>query len=144
MSPSTHDRDRRSDLSKKGRMEVAVCFSTLACRDLPFVEFAREFCGLAMMSGLDDATINSLFWIGANYSSPVDLPDTTGLSWREGILRCLERVWLQSRTSPPDHPEPSQRTPRLAEPEPKPTMDRAESDRAITKGSDSAVDRYSA
>ncbi|KAL0182047.1 hypothetical protein M9458_021422, partial [Cirrhinus mrigala] len=70
-------------------------------------------------SGLDDATINSLFWIGANYYRPVDLPDTTGLSWREGILQCLE-----SPTSPPAHPEPSQPTPRLAEPEPEPTMDR--------------------
>ncbi|KAL0188679.1 hypothetical protein M9458_015778, partial [Cirrhinus mrigala] len=104
-------------------MEVVARFSTLARRDLPFVEYAREFCPgrLAMMSGLDDATINSLFWIGANYSRPVDLPDTTGLSWREGILQCLERVRPQSRTSPPAHPEPSQPTPRLAEPEPSPT-----------------------
>ncbi|KAL0198165.1 hypothetical protein M9458_006705, partial [Cirrhinus mrigala] len=57
-------------------------------RDLPFVE-------LAMMSGLNDATINSLFWIGATYNHPVDLLDTTGLSWREGIPM---NVRPQSRT----------------------------------------------
>ncbi|KAI2658485.1 Opioid growth factor receptor [Labeo rohita] len=112
-------------------------------RDLPFSEYAREFCGLAMMSGLDDSTINSLFWIGANYSRPVDLPDTTGLSWREGILRCLESVRPQSRTSPPaeQHPEPSQPTsPPPPPPTPTPTRGaRAESDRVIANGSDSAL-----
>ncbi|KAK2878539.1 hypothetical protein Q8A67_019330 [Cirrhinus molitorella] len=56
---------------------------------------------LAQISASDDAMLNSLFWIGANYHRPVDLPDTTGLSWREGILRCLESVRPQSRTSPP-------------------------------------------
>ncbi|KAI2662474.1 Zinc metalloprotease ZmpB [Labeo rohita] len=114
-------------------MEVATHFSALAHRDLPFVEYAREFCGLAMMSGLDDATINSLFWIEANYNRPVDLPDTTRLSWREGILRCLESVRPQSRTSPSavpksrppatQHPEPREPITRLAEPEPEPTVD---------------------
>ncbi|KAL0165955.1 hypothetical protein M9458_037799, partial [Cirrhinus mrigala] len=29
-------------------------------RDLPFVEYAREFCELATMSALDDATLNSV------------------------------------------------------------------------------------
>ncbi|KAL0163850.1 hypothetical protein M9458_039603, partial [Cirrhinus mrigala] len=71
--------------------------------DFPFVEYAWE-------SGLDNTTINSLFWIGANYYRPVDLPDTTGLSWREGILH--------------------QPTPRLAEPEPEPTEDREPEPRA--------------
>ncbi|KAL0185592.1 hypothetical protein M9458_017262, partial [Cirrhinus mrigala] len=60
---------------------------------------------LATMSALHDATLSSLFWIGANYNHPVDLPDTTGLSWREMILRCLESVRPQSRTSPPAVPE---------------------------------------
>ncbi|KAL0203317.1 hypothetical protein M9458_001335, partial [Cirrhinus mrigala] len=82
-------------------MEVATHFSALAGRDLPFVEYAWEFCGLATMSVLDNTTLNSLFWIGANYNRPVVLPDTTGLSWREGILRCLESVRPQFRTSPP-------------------------------------------
>ncbi len=82
-------------------MEIAARFSALARRDLPFLEYAREFCELAMITALDDATLNSLFWIGANYYRPVDLPDNTGLSWREGILRCLESVQPRSRTSPP-------------------------------------------
>ncbi|KAL0190721.1 hypothetical protein M9458_013419, partial [Cirrhinus mrigala] len=92
-------------------------------RDLPFADYVQEFCRLAMMSGLNDAAINSLFWIGTNYYHPVDLPDTTGLSRREGILRCLESVQPQSRTSPLAHPEPCQPTPRLVEPEPEPTTD---------------------
>ncbi|KAL0150420.1 hypothetical protein M9458_054237, partial [Cirrhinus mrigala] len=80
-----------------------------------------ELCSLAMATALDDATVNSLFWIGANYYHPVDLADTTGLNWREEILWCQESVRPQSRTSPPAHPEPSQPTPRLAEPEPRAT-----------------------
>ncbi len=73
-------------------METAARFSALAHLDLPFVEFSREFCRLAARTALDAAALNSLFWIGANYHRPVDLPDTTGLSWREGP---------RSRTSPP-------------------------------------------
>ncbi len=123
----TH-RDRRSDLIKSERrlfpcfllhflkvffvsclflfvgMDVADLFSALARRDLPFGQYAWEFCGLALCTALNDATINSLFWIGANYHRPLDLPDTTGLSWREGILRCLESVQPRSRTSPPSSP----------------------------------------
>ncbi len=66
-------------------MNVSAEFVALACRDLPFVEFAWEFCRLATATAWEDATINSLFWIGGNYHCPVDLPDTTGLSWREGM-----------------------------------------------------------
>ncbi|KAL1273032.1 hypothetical protein QQF64_028894 [Cirrhinus molitorella] len=40
---------------------------------MEYVEYAREFCGLALITALDDATLNSLFWIGANYHRPVDL-----------------------------------------------------------------------
>ncbi len=87
-------------------MEVADRFSALACLDLPFVAFAWEFCGIDANTALDDATLNSLFWIGANYHRPVDLPDTPGLSWREGILRCLESVQPRSRSSPPSSPSP--------------------------------------
>ncbi len=58
--------------------------SILARRDLPLEEFAQEFSGLAVWTGLDDAMLNSLLWIGANSHRSMDLPDTTGLSWREG------------------------------------------------------------
>ncbi len=49
-----------------------------------------------------------------NYHCPVDLSDTTGLSWRVGILWCLERVQARSRTSPPPSvpvQEPTESTP---------------------------------
>ncbi len=87
-------------------MEVAARFIALAHRDLPFPEYSREFCGLAAATALDDATILSLFWHGANAHRPVDLPDTTGLKWREGILRCLESVRARARTSLPSSAAP--------------------------------------
>ncbi len=61
-------------------MEVAELFSTLARRDIPFVEYAWEFCGLAVFTALEDATLNSLFWIG----TPQDWAGGKGSSgvWR--------------------------------------------------------------
>ncbi len=82
-------------------MEVAAHFIALDCQDLPFIEYSCEFCRLAAATALDKATILSLFWHGANSHRPVDLPDTTGLRWREGILRCLENALPQARISPP-------------------------------------------
>ncbi len=41
-------------------METAALFSTMARQDLPLVEYAREFCRLAVHT-LDDATLS--FWI---------------------------------------------------------------------------------
>ncbi|KAK2887344.1 hypothetical protein Q8A67_015572 [Cirrhinus molitorella] len=79
--------------------------------------FTPKFCRLAVTCPYDDETLKSLFWIGANFHQPVDLPDTTGLSWRDAIIRFLESVWPRSRTKP--DPEPSQASPRSAElPEP--------------------------
>ncbi len=82
-------------------MEVATHFIALDCQDLPFIEYSCEFCRLAAATALDKATILSLFWHGANSHRPVDLPNTTGLRWREGILRCLENALPQARISPP-------------------------------------------
>jgi len=47
---------------------------------------------LALNCPYNNETLKSLFWIGANFHHPVDLPDTTGLNWREAIIRCLESV----------------------------------------------------
>ncbi len=47
---------------------------------------------------LDDATINTLFLLGASYHRPVDLPDTTGLSWREGVFRCPKVKFVGHRS----------------------------------------------
>ncbi len=90
-------------------MEVTKLFSALARRTPAHIPRMGDLCGLgrlAVCTALDDAKLNSLFWIGANYHSPMDLSDTTGLSWREGILRCLESVQLWSRTSLPSSPSP--------------------------------------
>ncbi len=82
-------------------MEAASHFATLARLNLPFYEYAGEFCKLAAATAWDDVTLNHLFWLGANFHHPVDLPDTSGLSWREGIFRCLGSVRARARTSPP-------------------------------------------
>ncbi len=101
--------------------DIANLFVTLARQNLPLLEYADEFSQLAVLMAFDDMMLISLFWIGANHHQPVDLPDTTGLSWREAIIRCLESVYPWSRTTP--HPEPSPPSSRCAEPKPEPTTD---------------------
>ncbi len=81
-------------------MEFAACAFALSRRNLPFVEFAGEFCGLAAVSELHDAAILHLFRLWANYQRTMDLPDTTGLCWREGIYRCLGSYRSRVETSP--------------------------------------------
>ncbi len=104
-------------------MEVASQFTALARLDFPFIVYARKLCKLAAATALDNATINFLFWHGANYHCPVVLPDTTGLSWREGILRypALSRNQPAADTSLPanqptkkDDEEKAVSTPELA------------------------------
>ncbi len=97
-------------------------FISLACKDLPLLMYAVEISQLTVLTLFDDAALNSLFWIRANYYRPIDLPDTTGLSWREAIIRCLESVYLQSRTQP--DPEPRPPSLRGAEHKPDPSADR--------------------
>ncbi len=82
-------------------MDAASRFATLTRLDLLFYDYAGEFCKLATATAWEDATLNKLFWLWANYHRPVDLPDTTGLTWREGIFRCLGSVRARARTSPP-------------------------------------------
>ncbi len=106
------------------RHGIAARSVALAHLDLPFVEYAREFCGLATRTTFGDATINSLFWHGANYHRPVDLPDTTGLCWREGILRCLESILPWTRTSPPSSPSAVPQSSLSADPPVKPAIRR--------------------
>ncbi len=59
-----------------------------------------EFCRLAAVTELHDAAILHLFLLGASYHHPMDLPDTTGLCWREGIYRCLGSFRSRVGTSP--------------------------------------------
>ncbi|KAL0182313.1 hypothetical protein M9458_021688, partial [Cirrhinus mrigala] len=64
---------------------LTAMFTSLAHKDLPLLEYAfndvRRRCD--------------------NYHHPVDLPDTTGLSWREAIIQCLESPALIQSTARP-------------------------------------------
>ncbi|XP_050991501.1 uncharacterized protein LOC127181049 isoform X3 [Labeo rohita] len=65
--------------------------------------------------------MKSLFRIGANYHRPVDLPDTTGLNWKETMFRCLESILPRSGMQL--DPEPNPPSPRIVEHQSKPTTD---------------------
>lgn len=79
-------------------MELAATrFLALAHRDLAFYEYAGEFCKLPAATLLDDAILNQLLWLRANYHSSMDLPDTTGTSWREGVFWCLRKCPVLSQ-----------------------------------------------
>ncbi len=82
-------------------MEFAARLFALIRKDLPFMEYAGEFCGLAAVMEVQDSALLHLFRLGACYHRPIDLPDTTGLTWREGIYRCLGSVRARARTSLP-------------------------------------------
>lgn len=77
------------------------CAASCAALGLPFLDYTLRF------SQLDGETLKSLFWIGANYYHPADLPDTTELNWREAIIRCLKSVYPWYRPKPdPEHSPP--------------------------------------
>ncbi|XDV13575.1 hypothetical protein PO909_001959 [Leuciscus waleckii] len=81
-----------------------VEFIALAQKSQDFLSFTTNFVYLAVTSLLDDETLKTLFWIGATFHQPIDLPDNSNLNWKETIIRCLESVALRSRTQP--DPEP--------------------------------------
>lgn len=70
-------------------MDYAAKFTAVAQMSHNFFTFTEHFCHLVVTS----KTLKSFFWIGANYHYPVDLPDTSGLDWREAIIRCLESIY---------------------------------------------------
>ncbi len=103
-------------------MEATTLFTALARLDLPFYEYAGEFCKLAAATAWDDTTLNKLFLLWANCHRPVDLPDTTGLSWREAVFRCLGSVRARARTSPPSSAAPASPPPFAAPCSPPPSV----------------------
>ncbi len=90
-------------------------------RPVPPRSPARGVCaGVLQARGVYGAGRRSLFWHGTNYHHPVDLPDTKGLCWREGILRCLESVLHWARTSPSSSPSAVPQSSLSADPQSRP------------------------
>ncbi len=97
-------------------MEFAFRLVALIRKDLPFQEYAGAFCGLAAVTEVEDSALLHLFRHGACYHRPVDLPDTTGLTWREGVYRCLGSVRARVGTSPSPVALPCPRAVSVASP----------------------------
>lgn len=114
-------------------------FTALARKDLSLLGVCDQVQSSAMVTVFDDAALNSLFWIRANYYQPVDPPDTTRLSWREVIIQCLESVYIQSRAQPnSEHSPPS---PHSVVHQPELTVDRSAQ---AGRGSDREMGRHEA
>lgn len=73
-------------------MDHAVKFIVLARDGLPMDSSASSPSALTLMTKLK---LKSLYWIGANYYSHLNLPDLERGTWREAILRCLQCVYPQ-------------------------------------------------
>lgn len=89
-------------------MEYAALFTASAREGLLLRDYSLRFSQLAHRTAFNDETLKSLYWIGANYHRPEELPDIKKDTWREAVLRCLESVYPQITTpSMPPSPEPS-------------------------------------
>ncbi len=92
---------------------IAAFFTSLARKDLPLLEYAVEF---TFLMAFNDAVLNSLFWIGANYHRSVDLPDTTGGRRLSGVWRVSCPDQEHSQTQSPAHHLPAVRSPSPSPP----------------------------
>ncbi len=108
-------------------MDTASRFATLARQGLPFYEYAGEFCKVAVATVWDDATLNKLFWLGANHYRPVDLTELEG--------RCLPVSG--------ECPGPSQNQPAVVRGSRKPAAVCGSSSPAAVRGQRKPTDRGS-
>ncbi|XDV16801.1 hypothetical protein PO909_016339 [Leuciscus waleckii] len=65
-------------------------------------DYTRRFCLLAVTSSLKCETIKVCYRIGAEVVDPRELPDLSGLDWREALSRCLESFIPWHAMIPPD------------------------------------------
>lgn len=50
-------------------MDLAAKFIYLTHEGLPITEYTARFCQLAQCSFLDDDTLKSIYWVGANITN---------------------------------------------------------------------------
>ncbi len=107
---SLYNLNRRQSLTKHFFVNHCISDKHSGVKDLPLLDYAGDFSQLAVLTFFFwwcYAELTVLVW--ENYHCPVDLPETTGLSWREAIMWCLESVYPRSRTQPDPEPSPQSR-----------------------------------
>ncbi|ROL42805.1 hypothetical protein DPX16_8551 [Anabarilius grahami] len=88
-------------------MDEWAKFIALAQESHDFFVYSSRFFLFAVSSQLEDEELRKLYRIGASYNGPCVLPDTTGLNWRETMLKCVE--FKRPRSGTPPYPVPNQR-----------------------------------
>ncbi len=63
------------------------------------LDYVRAFVPLALASSLEGETLRTLFQLGITFHQPLELAETSNLTWQETIFRCLES--LRSRVGVP-------------------------------------------
>lgn len=114
-------------------MDLAAEFTAFAHEGLPVLEYNVRFCQLTLGSHFDDKTLKSLYWVGANYYNPLDLPEISKGTWREPLLKCMECTYplliLSNTANTDNEPKPNadQETQKMYAmdpvPEPVPAME---------------------